>query len=429
MKVVLLTAGAAGMYCGSCMHDNALARALRELEVDCVLQPVYTPIRTDADSIADEQVFFGGIHIYLLQQMPWLEKLPRFMRRALDWPPLIRFATRRAGSTDASKLGQLSVSMLQGSDGKQKEEVERLVDWLKTDMKPDAIVLSNLLIGGAIPMIRSQLPETKIIVILQGDDIFLDHLTAPYRQQVIDLCRGLVPHVDRFLTNSQFYASKMGELFRLPNESHFVSPLSIDLGPFESREDASETKRDFRLGYFARIAPEKGFHVLVDAFVHLASQPEHQNLTLHAGGWLGSHNESYFQEQKQKMSTAGVLDRFTYHGSPDLEGKVNLLRSFDLMSVPTEYHEPKGLFVLESLAVGVPVVQPNHGAFVELIQSTQGGVLVDPLNYESLANAIAELKDDEQKRKLLGEAGKVNVFAKHSIRRAAEDLKRLIEKA
>ena len=70
MKAVFLTAGAAGMYCGSCMHDNALALAMRQAGVDCLLQPVYTPIRTDAESVADERLFFGGIHIYLLQQLP-----------------------------------------------------------------------------------------------------------------------------------------------------------------------------------------------------------------------------------------------------------------------------------------------------------------------------------------------------------------------
>ena len=88
------------MYCGSCMHDNSLAKAMRAQGVDCVLQPVYTPVRTDEDSIASEQVFFGGVHIYLLQQMPWLRWVPASMRRALDWAPILRLATRRTHDTD-----------------------------------------------------------------------------------------------------------------------------------------------------------------------------------------------------------------------------------------------------------------------------------------------------------------------------------------
>ncbi len=157
--MVFLTAGAAGMYCGSCMHDNSLAKALRIQGVDCVLQPVYTPIRTDDESIAGEQVFFGGIHIYLLQQMPWLRWVPGPIRRTLDWAPLLRLATRRSHATDAAKLGELAVSMLKGAEGRQSDEVDRLVDWLADEMKPDAVLLSNLLIGGALPSIRNRLPD------------------------------------------------------------------------------------------------------------------------------------------------------------------------------------------------------------------------------------------------------------------------------
>jgi glycosyltransferase involved in cell wall biosynthesis len=426
MKVVLLTAGAAGMYCGSCMHDNALARALRGRGVDCLLQPVYTPIRTDELSIADKQVFFGGIHIYLLQQLPWLAKLPAVLRRPLDWPPLIRFATRRVASTDAAKLGALSVSMLQGAQGRQADEVQRLVDWLD-DMKPDALVFSNLLIAGALPELRRRLPDTKIAVVLQGDDIFLDHLPEPSRTQVLELCRRLVGHVDHFIANSRFYADKMGELFAVPSEKLFVAPLSIDLAPFQqTHAEVAKPAGEFRLGYLARIAPEKGLHHLVDAFLNMAAQPEHQDLTLHVAGWLGEANRQYLNSLTSKIDAANLTDRFTYHGSPDLAEKISLLRSWDVMSVPTDYQEPKGLFVLESLAAGVPVVQPDHGAFGELIASTGGGLLVPPGDVDALCRAIAELKADPSRREQLGREGLANVQQKHSIDLAAEQLQQLL---
>ncbi len=427
MKVVLITAGAAGMYCGSCMHDNALARALIAQGVDCALQPVYTPIRTDAESIADEHVFLGGIHIYLLQQMPWLQHLPAVLRRPLDWPPLVRWATRRAASTDASKLGELSVSMLMGIEGNQAEEVRRMVDWLGSEMKPDAIVLSNLLIGGALPEIRKRLPQSKIAVVLQGDDIFLDHLPEASRLQTIQLCRGLVQYVDHFIANSQFYADKMGQLFAVPENKLSITPLSIDLAPFANVTDRrAGSSGEFRLGYLARIAPEKGLHHLVEAFIQLASQAEHQDLSLHAAGWLGPANADYLAALTSKITAAGLADRFTYHGSPDLAEKVSFLSSLDLMSVPTDYQEPKGLFVLEALAAGVPVVLPDHGAFGELIASTGGGLLVPPSDSAALCEAIERLKNDPQQRKQLGRDGQTNVTRKHSISGAAEQLHALL---
>lgn len=428
MKAVFLTAGAAGMYCGSCMHDNALAKAMRDHGVDCVLQPLYTPIRTDAKSMAGEQIFFGGIHVYLLQQMPWLRFLPRALRGLLDWPPLIRLATRRAHATDASKLGELTISMLSGKDGNQAAEVHRLTDWLANEMQPEVVLFSNLLIGGALPSIRNRLPNAKMFVLLQGDDIFFDHLSERHREEVIQLCRELVNEVDFFLVHTQFYGDKMSELLQIPSEKLIITPLSIDLDPFRvppASSSENENREDsFRLGYLARIAPEKGFHQLVDAFIQLA--PQAPEMTLHAAGWLGEANRTYFEEQQQKLVVAGLEDRFQYHGSPDLAGKTQYLRSLDLLCVPTEYEEPKGLFVLEAMAAGVPVVQPGHGSFPELIQRTQGGVVVPPNQVEELVKAIHDLRSDLAKRQRLAAQGHANVHANHSIEQAAKQMKEIL---
>ena len=426
MKAVYLTAGAAGMYCGSCMHDNALAKALRRQGVDCVLQPVYTPIRTDDSSVATHQMFFGGIHIYLLQQFPWLGYLPRFMRRWLDWEPLIRFATRKSASYDAKQLGELSVSMLQGSHGRQADEVDRLSHWLSDEMQPDAILFTNLLIGGSLPEIGELLPQARRIVLLQGDDIFLDHLPQAERTQVLDLCRSLVPHVDCFVTHSQFYADKMSDLLRVPRERMVVTPLSIDLDPFDHVEGAVERSADeFRIGYLARIAPEKGLHHLVETFIDLANLPGNENLTLHVAGWLGEHQHDYFGGLTKKIKDAKLEHRFVYHGSPDLSEKVRLLRSYDVTCVPTDYQDPKGLFVLESLAAGTPVILPDHGAFSEVIASTRGGLLHAPGDLKALADCIMRLKQDHSLRSDLAAQGQQAVRKLHAIERAAQEMKQI----
>lgn len=425
MKVVYLTAGAAGMYCGSCMHDNALARAMRQIGVDCLLQPIYTPIRTDEESIASDHLFFGGIHIYLLQQFPWFRSIPAPIRRALDWEPLIRMVTSRTHSTDAAKLGALSVSMLQGDHGNQAEEVERLVGWMRDQMKPDAVLLSNLLIGGSLPVIRRQLAETRLVVLLQGDDIFLEYLPEPFQKQAISLCQELVSSVDQFVLHSQFYAEKMGKMLEIPDDKITITPLSIDTGPLESAGDYERSDDiRFRLGYLARIAPEKGLHNLVDAFILIAK--DDQQITLQVAGWLGGPNEPYLREQERKIEQAGLMDRYQYHGSPSLEEKVHFLKSLDLFSVPTDYKDPKGLFVLEALAAGVPVVQPAHGAFSELLKSTGGGICYEPGNIESLVQAINELKSDHPRRMQLAKQGRQRVMNHHGIEIAAKRMKEIL---
>lgn len=428
MKVVYLTAGAAGMYCGSCMHDNQLAIALRGQGVDCVLQPIYTPIRTDGESAASENVFFGGIQIYLLQQMPWLRFVPKPLMRCLDWPPLIRWVTARASSTDAAKLGALAVSMLKGADGYQSDEAARLVRWMSNDMKPDAIVLSNLLIGGALPQLRGAMPNASIVLMLQGDDIFLDHLPDSYRAEAIGLCSDLIEHVDQVIVNSDFYGQKMAAMLSIPAAKIAVSPLSIDLKPYGEIQPPRKERPHFRLGYLARVAPEKGLHHLVDAFIELAARDEHADLQLHVAGWLGEANRSYFDQLCSRIEAAGLADRFEYHGSPDLDAKVAFLRELDLLSVPTDYEEPKGLFVLESLAAGVSVLQPDHGAFGELIASTGGGELFTPGDVDHLCEMIASMKTDHAKRKTLASTGEANVREKHSIEKAAEHLRQLLLK-
>ncbi|MEO9593919.1 glycosyltransferase family 4 protein, partial [Rhodopirellula bahusiensis] len=365
MKIVFLTAGAAGMYCGSCMHDNAIAKALLAGGDDVLLQPVYTPIRTDESTIASDRVFFGGVHVYLLQQMPWLRWLPRWTRSWMDRPGLIRMLTRKAVKTDPAKLGALTLSMLRGEHGRQFEEVGRLVDWLETDIQPDAIIFSNLLIGGAIPTIRRRLPNTRLVVTLQGDDIFLDHLPNDARSEAIVLCSQLSEQVDVFVTHSEFYRDKMGAILGIPHERFDVHPLSIDTAPFANLDsaDSSNTQStatpskpdgEFRIGYLARLAPEKGLHHLVDAFLRIGAMPEHGNVTLHAAGWLGEHNVPYLHELQSRVAKAGLSDRFVVHDSPDQATKIDLLRQMDVLSVPAPYEDPKGLFLLEAMACGIP---------------------------------------------------------------------------
>ncbi len=428
-KIVYMTAGAAGMYCGSCMHDNALARSLRAAGADCVLQPVYTPVRTDGVSVASERVFFGGIQIYLLSRFGWFHRVPGSIRSMLDRPGLLRLATRRAASTDPARLGKLAVSMLRGEHGEQADEVARLTDWLADEMKPQMVVLSNLLIGGALPTIRRRLPDAKLVVMLQGDDIFLDHLPRDARGEAIRLCSELVDSVDHFIVNSHFYGEKMSALLGIADDRWQVHPLSIDLAPFETHSEVTAPRRDdvFRIGYLARLAPEKGLHQLVDAFIGLAGRPENADVELHIAGWLGRHNESYLETLIGRIAKAGLSDRFVHHGSPDLETKIRFLHSLDVLSVPTDYEDPKGLFVLEALAAGVPVVQPDHGAFGELIESTGGGLTYPCDAPDQLAARLQQIKQDVPLRERLAAAGRNAVREKHGITSAAQRLLDLLK--
>lgn len=420
-----LTAGAAGMYCGSCLHDNALAKALIALGHDALLIPTYTPILTDEVSVASNRLFYGGLNVYLQQITPLARILPKWSDNFLSAPWLVRWIANRAMGTTADKLGGLTVSMLKGRDGHQRKEVDRLVQWLQSELIPDAIIFSNLLIGGAIPEIRRRI-ACPIVVVLQGDDAFFDQLPEPYASQSMKLLRGLAKQVDLFLVHSRAYGLRMQERLELAEGQWQVSPLSLDASDFQTLESPSAkgTARSPSIGYLARLAPEKGLHVLADAFLELAMRDPRVRLEI--AGWLGKQHHAYWTSIQERFAKAGVSDRVHYWGSVDRAGKLEFLRSIDVLSVPATHFEPKGLFVLESLAAAVPVVLPDHAAFPELIERLGGGHLVPPGNPSLLADKLEWVLSDLPAARALGLQGRTAVLDHSTTRHEAERLVQIL---
>ena len=423
-KVVYLTAGAGGMFCGSCMHDNALAKALMQLGLDVMLVPTYTPIRTDEDDVSVDQVFFGGINVYLQQKFPPLRWLPGFLDRFLDNPKLIRRMTSRSIDMPPEELGRLAISMLKGTSGNQRKEVRRLANWLGNESKPDVVLFTNILIGGCIPEIK-RITQKPILVTLQGDDVFLDSLPKKFRSQCIDQIKVLAQQVDGFIVHSEFYRDYMSEYFSIPQEKIHVTPLGIEMAEFESL--GPPIRSGNVLGYLARLAPEKGFHNLVRAFIELKQQNGIPDLQLKVAGWLSKQNEPYAQQEFDRIRSAGFGDKFHYLGSLDRKQKLDFLNSVDVLSVPTDFLEPKGLYILEALAAGVPVVQPNHGCFPELVGQCGGGILFDPNNADDLIQKLHDIFSNQDYRAQLSADGKANVFKARSIEFAAAHTAKLIQ--
>lgn len=251
-KIAYLTSGAAGMFCGSCLNDNSLARAMIAQGADCVLVPLYTPIRTDSKNVSADQVFFGGINVYLQQRYSIFRYLPKWLDRWIDTPWIIRMATARQVKITAHDLGAMAVSMLKGSAGFQRKEVTRLVDWLSGDLTPDLVVFSNILTAGCVPELKQKLP-CKVLVTLQGDDIFLRGLQQPYQQQALAEIRRLADHIDGFLVHSEFYADSMAKFLGIPREKCHHLPLGIDVGEFTpTNTPQTKPSRPLTIGYLAR---------------------------------------------------------------------------------------------------------------------------------------------------------------------------------
>jgi glycosyltransferase involved in cell wall biosynthesis len=415
-RIAYLTAGAAGMFCGSCMRDNAMASALTRMGVDIQLIPTYTPIRTDEESVAIDRVFFGGLNVYLQDRFPIFRRMPRWFDWLLDRPWLINWLASRGMETSAKELGSLTISMLEGSAGPVGKEVRRLVAYLRDELKPDVVGLTNILIGGCLPAMKREL-GCPVVVTLQGDDLFLLDLIEPYQSDAIERIRQIGQEVDLFVTFSNYYADFMSDLLKLERSRFRVVPLGIQASDFERTERKAD--RPPTIGYFARICPAKGFHRLVDAWLAIRQMPGLEGTRLIAAGWLGAGDQSFFDGQVRRIDDAGLTADFDYWGSVDRSRKKEFFEQVDLLSVPTTYREPKGLFVLEALASGVPVVQPAHGAFPEMLASTGGGVLVSPNDSSELARGMSTLLSDRERAVELGRQGRDGVLRSHTIEKSA----------
>ncbi|HVW01957.1 MAG TPA: glycosyltransferase family 4 protein, partial [Planctomycetaceae bacterium] len=350
MHLALITAGGAGMFCGSCMHDNTWARALMARGTEVSLIPTYTPIRVDEHNETNQPVLMGGINLYLNYRYKWWRNLPRALTRWTDSPWFIRTVTRFAVSNNAHDLGALTVAMLEGAEGPEHQPITELVDFIAR-LDPDAVCFSNALLAGAVPHLQRQF-SGGVFCTLQGDDIFLEDLIPPYKEQALSLLRRLAPRFDGFFVHSAYYRDFMSDYLRVPADRFHLLPLGIDLEGHDGTPQI--VQRPFTVGYFARICPEKGLHHLIEAFRRLCNT--HPDSRLRVGGYLGKRDIAYFRDLER--GAADLSGAWEYVGSPDRAGKVEFLKSLDVLSVPTDYREPKGIYVLEALANGVPVVQP-----------------------------------------------------------------------
>jgi glycosyltransferase involved in cell wall biosynthesis len=227
---------------------------------------------------------------------------------------------------------------------------------------------NSMLIALAAPIRR--VFDRPIVVTLQGDDLFLDGLTEPYKSESMELIRQQVRDVDLFVSVSQYYTAYMSDYLRIPRDRMRTVPLGINVNDFPARGDqrVAETRAastPFTIGYLARIAPEKGLHNLAEAYRILRHERGLPPSRLRAAGYMAADQRTYLEGITRSLESCGLGAEFEYLGTVDRETKVRFLQSIDVLSVPSGYHEPKGLYLLEAMASGIPVVQPNHGAFPE----------------------------------------------------------------
>ncbi len=405
MKIVLLAPGTGSYYCGVCMRDNALARELIGQGHEALMVPMYLPLTLDETAAqAEAPVFFGGVNVYLQQKFRFFRRAPRWLDRLLDARGLLRLAGRQSGMTNGAELGALTHSMLRGEEGNQRKELEKLVEWLR-EQRPDAVWLSTALLVGLARGIKEAL-GVPVLCSLQGEDSFLDSLPEPWRTRCWETLAERAQDCDACVAPSRFYAELMGPRMRLGPER--LPPT---------------------VGFLARFIEGKGLGLVVDAFILLRKRGRFPQVRLRCAGAMTAEDGRTVARLRERLAEAGLAGDAEFLPNVSRDEKIRFLQSLTLLSVPAIYPEAFGLYLVEAWAAGVPVVQPRHASFPELIEATGGGLLCLPRDAAALADAWETLLSDPAKAHAFGRAGRAAVEREFSMPRMAEQFLALTREA
>lgn len=412
MTIAYIGAGAAGTICANCLKDNALAAALRRQGEDVVLLPAYTPLLTDERDESESRVVFGGINLYL-QSKCALFRRSGFLDWLVDHPRVLRWASALGVDTDPANLGRMTRDTFLGIRGPLARELDKVVRVLQ-DIDPAVVHLTNSMLACMAGPVKERL-DVPVVCSLSGEAEFLAGLAEPYRSECYELLRGDARHIDWFVASCDDQARSMSRVLPgIANRTETILP-GISLEGYG--EHPQEPGAGFVVGFLARISEAKGLETLAAAVEMLRRRRPRGGVQLRVAGWRSAASQKYLDGLRGRYG----FDDFGYVSR---QGKIDFLRGLDAFSVPTSYPAAKGLYALEALASGVPVVLPRIGVCPELVAATGGGLLCAVDDSEDLAAKLEALLDDPDKRARLGAAGRAAVSDRfHADRMAAETRK------
>ncbi len=426
MNVVYLSPGTGGtFYCQNCMRDVALVRALRKHDYKLTMLPVYLPILIDATGLSEDvPVFFGGINVYLQQELSIFRKTPRWLDKFFDMDWMLRKAAKAEGSTEASSLGPMLLSMLKGPQGNQRKELDRMLAWLEEHEKPDVIHLSNSLLTGMAEELKHRF-NVPIVCSLQDEENWIDAIPDPHRQACWDTMAECAEYVDAFVSVSDWYAQEMCGRMKLSADKVHTVHLGIEL---DERDPVDLPNDPPVIGYLSKMCRSLGLGELVDAFITLKQKPGLENIKLRATGGQHGPDLDFVKGLERKLREAGFADDVEFLEGFALEERREFIRSLTTMCVPAAEGEAFGMYILESNCEGVPVVQPNSGGYPEVVGATGGGVIYDLQEAGGLVNALEPLLRDTNAAQELGRAGRARIYEHFGVDRMADDIAKIYER-
>ena len=412
MKLAFIIPGSGdNIYCQNCFRDDELLKIMLKKGQNIMKVPMYLPSRMEMSGAPKTPVFYGAVNLYLREKLPFYKYAPSWLVRTFDSDSVLRYAAKKTGSTNAAGLDDLTISMLKGENGRQASELDIMVDYLKKEIRPDVVHLSNALLLGLARRLKQEL-GALVVCSLQDENQWVDEMDKEHREAVCRLITEKSEDVDGFISTSRFYKEKAEKEFCLPGEKIVVIRGGIDLEGYEPSPLPFEPPV---IGYLCRLSEYFGLGILVDAFILLKKDPRFEGLKLHVTGGYTGLDKPFLSAQVKKIAKLGYGRDFHIFKDFDKASRIRFLKSLTLLSVPVPAGEAFGGYQVEALAAGVPVVQPDVGVYPEFVESTGGGVIYRPNTAEALASALAELLLDRDKVRQHGFKGRESVMSSYSM--------------
>lgn len=395
------------------MRDNTLAIELHKAGKDVTILPMYLPLMLDEEPLEGLKatpVFFGGINVFLQSKLSLFRKTPAFLDKLFNFNGLLRFAARNSHITSARTHGEMCLDMLNIEDSGFKKEFEKLLTWLEDIEKPDVVCLSTALQAGLADEIKKRL-GVPVILFFQGEDSFLDGLPEPFKAQCWERMSERLSSLDILVSPSHFYSKYMEQRLGFSVGKIAVMPNGIKLEGFVKSGRPPECPT---IGYLARMCSDKGLDVLVDAYIRLRTELGNSETRLKVAGAMPVGDAVLVNELKKKIKEAGLENDVHWFPNISREDKISFLQSLTLFSVPVAYPEAFGLYLIEAIACGVPVVQPDKASFTEIVDTTGGGLCYKGSGPNALADSWNSLLSDPARRNTMSETGRKQVEAHYT---------------
>jgi len=425
MKIAYVTPGSGdNFYCQNCFRDDEFLTSLILMGHNVHKVPMYLPSGFERDGkVSSSPVFYGAINVYLREKIPGYKHAPNWMEKAFDSQPLLRYAAKKSGSTDASGLEGMTLSMLHGESGRHAAELDNLVRYLQDKIKPDVVHLSNALLLGLAYRLKHDL-GAKVVCSLQDENEWIDEMEMSQQSAVWGLMGDKAEYVDTFVATSQYYSKKSQKEMSIPADKIQVIDGGVNLDGYQRSPLPFEPPV---IGYLCRMSEYFGMGIVVDAFLILKKDSRFKDLKLFVTGGYTSLDKPFFDAQVKKIRDQGTDDDFMVFQEFDKKNRIEFLKSLTLLSVPVPSGEAFGAYQVEALAAGVPVVQPNVGCYPEFIEATKGGIIYEPNNPEQLAQAISSLLTDPDRVRTMGEQGNRVVMQRYTMAGMAKSIVNIYE--